>query len=204
MFITFEGLDGSGKTTQIELLAEYLREQGHEVIVTREPGGTRIGDGIRQLILDLSNTEMTVSTEALLFNAARAQLVEEVIRPALSDGKIVLCDRFADSTIAYQGGGHQQAIEPLVSLIYYATGGLSPDLTIYFDVTPEGGLRRKQVQQVNRLDELDLLFYERVENEYRCMIAGDPGRWIVINAMRAILSVHKSVISVVSSRIDNA
>ena len=143
---------------------------------------------------------MTARAEALLFNAARAQLVEEVIRPALADGKIVLCDRFADSTIAYQGGGHQQAIEPLVSLIDYATGGLSPDLTIYFDVSPEAGLRRKRMQKVNRLDELDLLFYERVDQEYINLISGDFGRWIAINAMRSIESVHKSVIGAVSGR----
>ena len=168
-------------------------------------GGTRISDGIRQLLLDLSHTEMTARAEALLFNAARAQLVEEVIRPALADGKIVLCDRFADSTIAYQGGGNQQAIDPLVSLIGYATGELIPDYTLYFDLSPEIGIGRKGALDTNRMDELDLLFYERVASEYRqLVIYSDLERWIVIDALQSIDVVHKSVVNAVSSRIDNA
>ena len=117
---------------------------GHTVLTTREPGGTNIGDGIRQLLLDLAHTEMNARAETLLFNAARAQIVTEVIRPALAAGNIVLCDRFADSTLAYQGYGHQQNIAELERLIEYATGGLRPDLTIYLDLPPEEGIRRNQ------------------------------------------------------------
>ena len=174
MFVTFEGSDGSGKTTQIHLLAQHLRTAGHTVLTTREPGGTRIGDGIRQLLLDLAHTEMNARAETLLFNAARAQIVTEVIRPALAAGNIVLCDRFADSTLAYQGYGHQQNIAELERLIEYATGGLRPDLTIYLDLPPEEGIRRNQGRadgDWNRLDAQELSFYQRVEHGYRQLIA---------------------------------
>ena len=177
MFVTFEGSDGSGKTTQIHLLAQHLRTAGRTVLTTREPGGTRIGDGIRQLLLDLAHTEMNARAETLLFNAARAQIVTEVIRPALAAGNIVLCDRFADSTLAYQGYGHQQNIAELERLIEYATGGLRPDLTIFLDLPPADGIRRNQGRadgDWNRLDAQELSFYQRVETGYRQLIAQQP------------------------------
>ncbi len=204
MFLTFEGSDGSGKTTQIHLLAQHLRTAGHTVLTTREPGGTRIGDGIRQLLLDLAHTEMNARAETLLFNAARAQIVAEVIRPALAAGNIVLCDRFADSTLAYQGYGHQQDIAELERLIAYATGGLRPDLTIYLDIPPEDGIRRNRGRadgDWNRLDAQELSFYQRVERGYRQLIAQQPHRWTVINASRARQEVHHDVVQALQQKL---
>lgn len=204
MFLTFEGSDGSGKTTQIHLLAQHLRTAGYTVLTTREPGGTRIGDGIRQLLLDLAHTEMNARAETLLFNAARAQIVAEVIRPALAAGNIVLCDRFADSTLAYQGYGHQQDIAELERLIAYATGGLRPDLTIYLDIPPEDGIRRNRGRadgDWNRLDAQELSFYQRVEHGYRQLIAQQPHRWTVINASRARQEVHHDVVQALQQKL---
>ncbi len=204
MFLTFEGSDGSGKTTQIHLLAQHLRTAGYTVLTTREPGGTRIGDGIRQLLLDLAHTEMNARAETLLFNAARAQIVAEVIRPALAEGNIVLCDRFADSTLAYQGYGHQQDIAELERLIAYATGGLRPDLTIYLDIPPEDGIRRNRGRadgDWNRLDAQELSFYQRVEHGYRQLIAQQPHRWTVINASRARQEVHHDVVQALQQKL---
>ncbi len=204
MFLTFEGSDGSGKTTQIHLLAQHLRTAGYTVLTTREPGGTRIGDGIRQLLLDLAHTEMNARAETLLFNAARAQIVAEVIRPALAAGNIVLCDRFADSTLAYQGYGHQQDIAELERLIAYATGGLRPDLTIYLDIPPEDGIRRNRGRadgDWNRLDAQELSFYQRVEHGYRQLIAQQPHRWTVINASRARQQVHHDVVQALQQKL---
>ena len=158
MFITFEGPDGSGKTTQSHLLEKYLCKIGRPVLLTREPGGTNIGEIIRRLLLDKAHKKMHARTEALLFNAARAQLIEEAIRPALDAGTIVLCDRFADSTLAYQGYGHRQDRGELLRLIEYATGGLAPDLTLYLDLAPEEGINRKLARYPNRLELLELSF----------------------------------------------
>ncbi len=204
MFVTFEGSDGSGKTTQIRLLADHLRTTGRTVLTTREPGGTRIGDGIRQLLLDLAHTEMHARAETLLFNAARAQIVAEVIRPALAAGKTVLCDRFADSTLAYQGYGHQQDIAELQRLIAYATGGLQPDLTVYLDIPPEDGIRRNRGRadgDWNRLDAQELSFYQRVETGYRQLIAQEPQRWAVINATQHRDHVHQDIVRAVQPKL---
>jgi dTMP kinase len=204
MFVTFEGSDGSGKTTQIHLLAEHLRQAGWSVLTTREPGGTRIGDGIRQLLLDLAHTEMHARAETLLFNAARAQLIEEVIRPALAAGSVVLCDRFADSTLAYQGYGHQQDIAELARLIEYATGGLRPDLTVYLDLPPSEGIRRNRGQadgEWNRLDAQELSFHQRVEAGYRQLIAQEPQRWVTINAARSRDEVRHDIVRAVGDRL---
>ena len=204
MFVTFEGSDGSGKTTQIHLLADHLIAAGRAVLTTREPGGTRIGDGIRQLLLDLAHTEMHARAETLLFNAARAQIVTEVIRPALAAGKTVLCDRFADSTLAYQGYGHQQDIAELQRLIAYATGGLRPDLTVYLDLPPEDGIRRNRGRadgDWNRLDAQALSFYQRVEAGYRRLIAQQPERWAVIDASRSRDEVHRAVVRAVQRKL---
>ena len=144
LFITFEGPEGSGKTTQIGLLAAALTACGQSVVTTREPGGTRIGDAVRSVLLNAQHTEMSERAEALLFNAARAQLVDQVIKPALVRGETVLCDRYGDSTLAYQGYGHGQPLDPLRQLITYATRGLTPDLTIYLDLDVRKGLARKR------------------------------------------------------------
>jgi dTMP kinase len=148
LFITFEGPDGSGKTTQIELLAERLRDQGHEVLITREPGGTSIGDQIRDVVHDVKNVEMTRETEFLLYSASRAQLVRQVIRPHLERGGTVLCDRFADSSMAYQGYGRELDLDMVRCITQFATGGFCPDLTVYLDLPVEVGLQRKESAHV--------------------------------------------------------
>ena len=177
---------------------------GHTVLTTREPGGTRIGDGIRQLLLDLAHTEMNARAETLLFNAARAQIVAEVIRPALAAANIVLCDRFADSTLAYQGYGHRQDIAELARLIEYATGGLRPDLTIYLDIPPEDGIRRNRGRaggDWNRLDAQELSFYQRVANGYRQLIAQQPQRWTVIDASRSRDQIHLDIVRALQQKL---
>ena len=150
LFVTFEGPEGSGKTTQMQALADYLREQGHDVLTTREPGSTPIGERVRNILLDPAHTEMLPPTEFLLFSAARAQHVGQVICPHLTRGGIVLCDRYADSSLAYQGYGYQLDLDVLRAITHFATGGLVPDLTLYFDVPVEtrpaaqsGGQRRR-------------------------------------------------------------
>ena len=171
MFITLEGPEGSGKTSHIPYLVEYLREKGYTVFPTREPGGTSIGEQIREVIHDLKNAEMHPRTETLLYQAARAQIVEEVIRPRLKAGEIVLSDRYADSTIAYQGYGHQQNIEQVRALITYATGGLLPDLTVLLDLDVEVGLgRKRKADEWNRLDAYTVEFHQRVRAGYLEMV----------------------------------
>lgn len=145
MFITFEGPEGSGKSTQLPRLAQYLEESGYSVVKTREPGGTKIGDQIREVLMRMENTELHPRTEILLFLAARAQLVEELIKPSLQEGKIILCDRYGDSTLAYQGYGHGLNLDDLRAMLQFATGGLKPDLTILLDIDVLTGLDRKSV-----------------------------------------------------------
>jgi len=194
MFITFEGPEGSGKTTQIRLLAEFLRARGDEVLTTREPGGTEISDQIRAVLMNLRNTAMHPRTEILLFQAARAQLVEQVIRPALNRGALVISDRYADSTLAYQGYGHGYPLEELRRLIAFATGGLTPDLTFLLDVDPARGLERKQRKgEWNRLDAYDLGFHQRVRAGYLEMAQAEPHRWVVVDASRTIEDVQEDI-----------
>ncbi len=183
MFITLEGPEGSGKTSHIPYLVEYLREKGYTIFPTREPGGTSIGEQIRDVLHSLKNTEMHPRTETLLYQAARAQFVEQVVRPRLAVGEIVLSDRYADSTLAYQGYGHQQDLEQVRALIKYATGGLVPDLTILLDVDVEVGLKRKKKgDEWNRMDAYTVEFHQRVRNGYLEMVKQEPGRWVVVDA----------------------
>jgi dTMP kinase len=185
MFITLEGPEGSGKTSHIPYLVEYLREKGHIVFPTREPGGTSIGEQIREVIHDLKNVEMHPRTETLLYQAARAQIVEQVIKPRLNDEEIVISDRYYDSTIAYQGYGHQQDLEQVRALVKYATGGLVPDLTVLLDVDVEEGLRRKKKEnEWNRLDAYTVEFHQRVRAGYLEMVRQESNRWVVIDAGR--------------------
>lgn len=183
MFITLEGPEGSGKTSHIPSLVEYLREKGYTVFPTREPGGTSIGEQIREVIHDLKNVEMHPRTETLLYQAARAQIVEQVIKPRLADGEVVISDRYYDSTIAYQGYGHQQDLEQVRTLVKYATGGLVPDLTVLLDVDVEEGLRRKKKDnEWNRLDAYTVEFHQRVHAGYVQMVKAEPQRWVVVDA----------------------
>jgi dTMP kinase len=204
MFITFEGPDGSGKTTQIRKLIAVLQEKGLDIVHTREPGGTDIGDQIRSVIMNMKNKSMHPRAEILLFCASRAQLVEELIRPSLAEGKLVLCDRYADSTMAYQGYGHGLDRVVLSQLLNFATGGLKPDLTLLFDISAEAGLRRRLTNhdEWNRMDDYALQFHERVRSGYLSMAAAEPERWAVINADRSPDAVHEDVLSVISARLD--
>jgi dTMP kinase len=183
MFITLEGPEGSGKTSHIPPLVEYIREKGYVVFPTREPGGTSIGEQIREVIHDLKNVEMHPRTETLLYQAARAQIVEQVFKPRLKAGEIVISDRYYDSTIAYQGYGHQQDLEQVRALVKYATGGLVPDLTVLLDVDVEEGLRRKKKDnEWNRMDAYTVEFHKRVHTGYREMVKEEPNRWVVVDA----------------------
>jgi dTMP kinase len=184
VFITLEGPDGSGKTSQVPPLVEYLKSEGVHVLPLREPGGTEISEQIRQVIMTLKNTGMNPRTEILLFLAARAQLVAEVIRPALAQGKVILCDRYADSTLAYQGYGHGVDLDILRSMLDFATGRLYPDLTLLLDIETELGLARKRRAggEWNRLDAYDIDFHRRVRQGYFELAASEPQRWVVIDA----------------------
>lgn len=185
MFITLEGPEGSGKTSHLPHLVTYLREQGYTVFPTREPGGTSIGEQIREVLHSLKNTEMNPRTETLLYQAARAQFVEEVIKLRLEAGEVVISDRYADSTLAYQGYGHQQDLPHIRALIDYATGGLAPDLTILLDVDIEIGLARKtNGDEWNRLDAYTVEFHQRVRQGYLELVKAEPERWEVVNASR--------------------
>jgi dTMP kinase len=202
-FIAFEGPEGAGKSSQIRLLADTLRATGCDVLVTREPGGTPIGERIRDVLLDASSAAMSPRTEALLLNAARAQLVQDVIGPALERGEVVLCDRFADSTLAYQGGGRGLSLWELATLQQFAIGGLEPDLRILLDVDAEIGLRRRRavVGSSNRLDEESLLFHRRVRDTFRELARADPGSWIVLDGGQPSETVASEVANEVMSRL---
>ncbi len=188
LFITFEGTEGCGKTTQIELLAERLRALGHRVRVLREPGGTPIGEEIRHTLKhSKANVTMTFETELLLMNASRAQLVRETIRPALSVGEIVLCDRFYDSTTAYQGYGRGLDLALVKSVIDFAVGDTRPNLTLLLHVPPEVSAERLASRQAtlpfvrDRLEEGDRYFFERVAHGYEAIAAAEPNRVRVVN-----------------------
>lgn len=204
MFITLEGPDGSGKSTHIGPLVEYLRQQGYPVLTTREPGGTLISDQVRAVLLNrMENTAMHPRTEILLFLAARAQLVEEVIRPRLLAGEIVLSDRYADSTLAYQGYGHGVDCDLLRQLLNFATGNLWPDLTILLDVDVEVGLRRRQVTgcEWNRLDAYTVSFHQRVRQGYHELAQRDPARWVIVDASQPADQVQADLRAVILERL---
>ena len=200
MFITLEGPEGSGKTSHIPPLVEFLREQGFTVFPTREPGGTSIGEQVREILHSLKNTEMHPRTETLLYQASRAQFVEQVVRPRLNE--VVISDRYADSTLAYQGYGHQQDLEQVCALVRYATGGLTPDLTVLLDVDVEVGLGRKtKSSEWNRLDAYTVEFHRRVRNGYHAMAQAEPGRWVVVDAGREWQPVQDDLRRVVLHRL---
>ena len=204
MFITLEGPEGSGKTSHIPPLVEFLREKGYTVFPTREPGGTSIGEQIRAVIHDLKNAEMHPRTETLLYQAARAQIVEQVFKPRLAAGEVLISDRYADSTIAYQGYGHQQNLEQVRSLVQYATGGLVPDLTVLLDIDVEAGLRRKTQNgsEWNRLDAYTVEFHQRVRRGYLEMAKAEPQRWAVLDAGRAWQQVQDELRVVILRRLE--
>lgn len=186
VFITFEGPDGGGKSTQLELLQRYLEGKGISPLCLREPGATIVSERIRSLVLDGAIGELTARTEALLFCAARAELVAQRIRPALEAGEVILCDRFADSTLAYQGHGLGLPLAELASVVHFATGGLKPDLTFCFDIPAEEGLSRsRKAGKLDRIESLDIAFHERVRQGFLQLAAQEPERWRIIDARQA-------------------
>lgn len=202
VFITLEGPDGSGKTTQFHRLNEWLRGRGCDVLALREPGGTAIGEAVREVLLHhRGDASMDARAELLLFCASRAQLVAERIEPHLRAGGVVLCDRFSDSTLAYQGYGRGLDLAVLGSLLAFATRGISPDLTLYFDVAPEIGLqRRAQDGGVNRLDAESLEFHRRVRQGYVELMAADATRWVRIDGAAPLSEVTRATLACVSER----
>ncbi len=196
LFISFEGGEGSGKTTQLKALLTHLRSTGRDAIETRDPGGTPIGKQIRALLLDRENTRMAPATELLLYEASRAQLVHEVVRPALTTGRIVLCDRFTDSTVAYQGYGRGLDLELIARLNALATDGLRPDLTFLLDLDPAVGLLRAtqrvagRQESQDRIEEEVLAFHQRVRTGYRAMAAAEPERVILLDASLGMAQIE--------------
>jgi len=185
--IAFEGVEGAGKSTQLELLRRQLEGRGREVVVTREPGGTPVGERVRALLLD-PEVEIHPRAEALLFAAARAELVERVIRPALERGAVVLCDRYLDSSLAYQGGARGLGRGPVEEVNRLATGGLLPDLVVLLDLDPADGLRRRQGDR-DRIEAQDLDFHRRVREAFRALAAADPKRFAVVDAAAPVPEV---------------
>jgi dTMP kinase len=189
--IVFEGVEGAGKSTQLELLRQALEGRGHEVVVTREPGGTKAGERIRELLLDRA-VELHSRTEALLFAAARAELVERVIRPALERGAVVLCDRYLDSSLAYQGGARGLGRGPVEEVNRFATGGLLADHVILLDLDPADGLRRRPPGR-DRIEAQDLDFHRRVRDAFRDLAAAAPERFTVVDGSAPVPTVAARV-----------
>jgi dTMP kinase len=203
MFVTLEGGEGSGKTTQFRLLGEWLAQHGHAPLLVREPGGTALGEAVREILLHhKAGTLMHANTELLLFCASRAQLVAERIKPHLAQGGVVLCDRFADTTLAYQGYGRGLDLNVLRSILAFATQGLQPDLTLYFDIDPVIGLaRRASDGGLNRLDAESAEFHRRARQGYAALAAAEPQRWRVIDANQPISAVFAQASQQIATQI---
>jgi dTMP kinase len=202
VFISFEGPEGSGKTTQISYLHQHLARRSVNVILVREPGGTPVGNQIRTVLLDRKN-EMEPIAELLLYSASRAQLVARVIRPHLAMSGVVLCDRYADSTVAYQGYGRGLDLTLLKEITRFATGDLKPDLTLYLDIDPAHGLARRagSSEGLNRMDAQALDFHRRVRDGYLALMAAEPERWISIDADQPMAAVQGTIIATVEEQL---
>lgn len=193
LFITFEGGEGSGKTTQLRMLAHRLEAAGVSVRAVREPGGTAVGESVRHILLDPDHAGLDARAELLLYEAARAQLVAEVIEPALAAGEVVLCDRFFDSTTAYQGYARGLPLDEIATLNHAATGGLMPDRTLVFDIDPELGIERATCEGADRLECEDLTFHRAVREGFSAIAAAQPGRVRVIDASGTVDQVAARV-----------
>lgn len=197
-FITVEGTDGSGKSTQLKLLMDYLGTKKCDVVFTREPGGTEISEKIRDVILDINNKEMTDMTEALLYAAARAQHVQQKIIPAINEGKVVICDRFVDSSIAYQGAARGLGTDNIMQINRFALNGIMPDLTLFFDLPPEKGiLRKKNEKELDRLESEKLDFHVNVYEGYKKLCSQYPDRIKVISADDTVENINRQVIEII-------
>ena len=200
-----EGPDGSGKTTQIDLLKKYLESRGYDILIAREPGGTAIGEVIREVILNPANKEMSHMTELLLYAAARAQLVNQVIEPALLDGKAVICDRFVESSAVYQGIGRGLGVDTVYDVNNYALGDVKPKLTIFMDLDAEDGIKRKRKQaELDRMELEDMTFHKRVVEGYRMLAKLYPERIVSIDAMLSIEEIHSQIVKEVENRFFNS
>ena len=206
MFITIEGPEGSGKTTAVDTAVKELEKMGYQIVRTREPGGTPIAEQIRNVILDKNNTAMDQRTEALLYAASRRQHLVEKVWPALKEGKIVICDRYLDSSLAYQGGARGLGIDNILNVNMFATEGTFPDLTLLFDLSPEVGLARiaaNSDREVNRLDLEKMEFHTKVRNTFLELAKRYPERFVVIDASQSREEVAKKTLEVMLSRICN-
>jgi len=201
-FITIEGGEGAGKSSMMERLANWLDSHGHRVIKTREPGGTRLAEQIRVILLNSEHVELSSRAELLLIFAARAQHLEELIRPALARGETVLCDRFTDATWAYQGGGRKMAAELIAGLEHMVHGDLQPDLTLLLDLPVETGLKRAlQCGEADRFEQESLHFFERVRQAYRERALTEAARFVVIDASTDMESVWSQIERVLNERL---
>ncbi len=204
MFITVEGPEGSGKSSICKQLFAVLKEKGFDVILTREPGGTPIAESIREVILNKQNTAMDARTEALLYAAARRQHLVEKVWPALKEGKIVLCDRFLDSSLAYQGGARQLGVDDILNVNLFATEGMYPDLTLLFDIPPELGMERiakNQNREVNRLDLEKMSFHHQVRDTFLSLAKRFSERFVIIDASQPFEKVLQDTLEVVYKRL---
>lgn len=201
IFITMEGPDGSGKTTQIDLLKKYLEKKGYNIVIAREPGGTVIGEAIRKIILNPEYEEMGHMTELLLYASARAQLVNQVIKPALTEGKAVICDRFVESSAVYQGIGRGLGVDTVYEVNNYALGDVQPKITIFMDLDAEEGIKRKKEQaELDRMEKEDLSFHKRVVDGYRQLARLYPERIVPIDATLPIDTIHSMIVEEVEHR----
>lgn len=198
LFITFEGVDGCGKTTQLRMVADYFRQKGREVVITREPGGRGLGEKVRDILLNYDG-EVSDRCESFLFLADRAQNIDIIVNPAVEVGKIVLCDRHIDSSVAYQGYGRQLDIERIDRLNMLATNGKRPDLTFVFDIDIETSMKRVGGEK-DRMESAGMAFFNRVRNGYLEIAKQDPERVKVIDASKTIEEVHKDVLKVLLSK----
>ena len=204
MFITLEGPEGSGKTTAVKAAVAKLKELGYEVVQTREPGGTPISEQIRNVILDKANTTMDGRTEALLYAASRRQHLVEKVWPAIKEGKIVICDRYLDSSLAYQGGARGLGVDEILNINLFATEGTWPDLTLLFDIEPKLGLERiakNSDREVNRLDLEKIEFHNKVRQTFLDLSKRYPDRFVVIDASKGIDEVQKATMDAILARL---
>jgi len=204
MFITLEGPEGSGKTTAVEAAVKALQEKGYEIVRTREPGGTPIAEQIRNVILDKANTSMDPRTEALLYAASRRQHLVEKVWPALKEGKIVICDRYLDSSLAYQGGARGLGVDEVLNVNLFATENTWPDLTLLFDIKPEVGLARiasNASREVNRLDLEKLEFHNKVRDTFLALAKKYPDRYVIIDASQSREEVAKATLEAIMNRL---
>ena len=200
-FITFEGLDGSGKTTQLQKTAQWLEAKGYPVQSTRQPGGTLIGEKIRALLLDPQHTHLSAQTELLLYLADRVQHIQEFILPAQQQGHVVLCDRFHDATIAYQGHGRQGDLTPIQSIVQEWILPACPNLTLLLEIPPQTALQRKREGGYDRIEKESLSFFQRIEAGYRTLVEREPERFVCVDGSRSVGEVHEAIITALQQRL---